>query len=358
MDFSILFQMRNKKYWWIDIIFYLAISLLIATIFSYIIFIVKNGMISSQIKEEEIKTQEVAKNFQKEHEKEVIAYQKKINDFETLLKNHEFASNIFSFMQAQTMPNVWFSQFGLDRKNRSVQLSGIADNMDAVSRQVDVLENDKHIKSIGSFTSSLGESARINFNLTLSLEDNIFVYLADISPSFFVSEPEVTVSSEEEKAEAEQASSTPEETSNQEITSDQIEKMITSFVIFADPEIVGEIDQQNYLINLAVPFGTDVTKLVPKITFSPDTTIQPENFVPQDFTNPVIYKITAQDGSTQNYQVIVNIAPPPPPEKSNTAIKIIIITSVIAAIMVVIVAVLVFIKRRKNQNQPNNFVKT
>lgn len=132
MDFSVIFQLRTKKFWWMDVIFYFAVSLLIATVLCYLIFLVKDGMIKSQISEETSALHMVGTDEQKQHETEVIRYQKKIGDFSMLLKNHEFASNVFAFMQAQTMPNVWFDQFNLDEKNNAVQLSGESDDVDSL----------------------------------------------------------------------------------------------------------------------------------------------------------------------------------------------------------------------------------
>ena len=38
MDLSAIFQIRTKKFWWMDVIFYFVISLLVATVFCYGIF--------------------------------------------------------------------------------------------------------------------------------------------------------------------------------------------------------------------------------------------------------------------------------------------------------------------------------
>ncbi|MCW8965830.1 MAG: hypothetical protein OQK82_03960 [Candidatus Pacearchaeota archaeon] len=56
---------------------------------------------------------------------------------------------------------------------------------------------------------------------------------------------------------------------------------------------------------LTVPDGADVTALVPTITTSPDSSISPASGVVQDFTNPVIYTVTAEDSSTQDYVISV-----------------------------------------------------
>ncbi len=85
------------------------------------------------------------------------------------------------------------------------------------------------------------------------------------------------------------------------------EKSITSFD-FDNPLAVGNINETNHTITLAVPPDTDVTKLSPTIEISNNATISPQSNSPQDFTNPVSYLVTAQDGSTQNYIVTVNVA--------------------------------------------------
>jgi hypothetical protein len=59
-------------------------------------------------------------------------------------------------------------------------------------------------------------------------------------------------------------------------------------------------------ITVAVPYGTDVTNLIPVIDHT-GKAISPDAGTPQDFTNPVIYTVTAEDGSTQSYTVTVTV---------------------------------------------------
>jgi len=56
-----------------------------------------------------------------------------------------------------------------------------------------------------------------------------------------------------------------------------------------------------------VPQGTDVTSLAPSYTVSRFATGTPASGSKQDFTNPVTYTVTAQDGSTQDYTVKVTV---------------------------------------------------
>lgn len=298
MDFSVIFQLRNKKFWWMDVIFYFAISLLVATVFSYLIFLVKNGMTKNDIKDEILALQTVGTDSQKEQEKVVVNYQQKVNDFVKLFKNHEFASNVFAFMEKQTMPNIWFKQFALDEKNRGVQLSGEADSMDALSRQVATFEKNEYVKSVGALNSSLGESARIEFNFNLSLDPNIFSYIANMS-LVAVTPPDVEP----------EVQTTPAENSNTNSQSPSSEKLISAFYFLQPTQVNGVVDEKAFTVILEVPFGTDITNLMPSIIISSNATVFPESGSQQDFTNPVIYKITAQDGSTQDYTVTVSVLP-------------------------------------------------
>ena len=58
-------------------------------------------------------------------------------------------------------------------------------------------------------------------------------------------------------------------------------------------------------ITLTVPLSQSVTSLAPTFTLSPFATLSPASGSAHDFTNPVTYTVTAQDGSTQLYTVAV-----------------------------------------------------
>jgi cytoskeletal protein RodZ len=92
-------------------------------------------------------------------------------------------------------------------------------------------------------------------------------------------------------------------------TTQSSEKSISSFTLSGlNPVVNGTIDNTNYTVSLTVPTGTDLTTLVPTISVSDSATVSPVSDVAQDFTNPVTYTVTAQDGSTQNYTVTVTAA--------------------------------------------------
>jgi hypothetical protein len=84
------------------------------------------------------------------------------------------------------------------------------------------------------------------------------------------------------------------------------QKAITSFN-FENPAAVGVITESTHLIAITVPYGTDVIVLIPTITYTGES-VSPASGVAQDFTNPVVYTVTAETGSTQDYTVTVTIS--------------------------------------------------
>ena len=179
MNFRAIFQLKDKKFWWVDIVFYFVISMLIAVVFCYAIFIIKNNIQRNQIKEEEVKIEAIASEQQKVDEEEVILYKKKIGDFADLLENHEFLSQAFIFMENHTRPDVWFKNMNIDKTNRKLLVAGETDSMEALSRQVAVFEKDGYVEKIDLLNSTLSDSARINFNLSLILNPEIFSYVPE-----------------------------------------------------------------------------------------------------------------------------------------------------------------------------------
>jgi len=82
-------------------------------------------------------------------------------------------------------------------------------------------------------------------------------------------------------------------------------------ILVASSTIPGVVDEIAHTISLTVPFGTDVSALVPTIVVSALATSSPASLAAQDFTSPVVYTVTAEDGLTQVYVVSIVVEAPP-----------------------------------------------
>jgi hypothetical protein len=91
-------------------------------------------------------------------------------------------------------------------------------------------------------------------------------------------------------------------------------KAITEFSVAAGGSAVaGTIDETGKTIAITVPFGTNVTTLVSTFTSTGasvkvGTTLEVSGTTMVDFSSPVMYVVTAADGTTATYTVTVTVA--------------------------------------------------
>jgi hypothetical protein len=83
------------------------------------------------------------------------------------------------------------------------------------------------------------------------------------------------------------------------------EKEIISYTV---PNQIGESEKSGRTIRIEVPFGTDLSSIVPEIIISPDASILPVSGEAVDFTIDgfVTYTVTAEDGSTAQWTIYVS----------------------------------------------------
>ncbi|UOB19145.1 leucine-rich repeat domain-containing protein [Abyssalbus ytuae] len=91
-------------------------------------------------------------------------------------------------------------------------------------------------------------------------------------------------------------------------------KQILSFVFKEEDntalneDVTAEINQEDKTITATVPFGTELTSLLPEVEVSEKAAVSPTGA--QDFSNEVTYTVTAENGTKATYKVIVNQAEP------------------------------------------------
>ena len=79
-------------------------------------------------------------------------------------------------------------------------------------------------------------------------------------------------------------------------------KAITSFTVDGKS---ATIDESAHTLSLTVPASANLASLSPTIEISAKASILPASGSTVDFTNPVTYTVTAEDGSTQAYEVTI-----------------------------------------------------
>ena len=75
-------------------------------------------------------------------------------------------------------------------------------------------------------------------------------------------------------------------------------------------EIVSNTESNTYFVNAVAEWNVDLTSIAPEITVSPAAEITPESGYARDFTSPVPYTVTAEDGTTSHIYSVTIINDP------------------------------------------------
>jgi hypothetical protein len=107
-------------------------------------------------------------------EKEIVTYQKKIEDLSILLNSHKQTSLFFETLEKSTLPGVYFSSLNLDLKDNLAILSGAAKDLSTLSRQLLVFENNSLIEKAEVSEIKFSEEGDIIFKVDLLFSPEIF----------------------------------------------------------------------------------------------------------------------------------------------------------------------------------------
>lgn len=177
------FEKTTKTAWWVDTIFYGAEAVLLVVVFLYLVLAAKVFFQDKKLGEIESKIASYGTSEQRAAEKQVFDHKDRIDNFANLLDHHKISSNVFNFLEANTLSNVWFSHFTFSQESADIKLAGEAQTMEAFSNQLQALESSpQYVKSINVIDSKVAPTGKVSFIINVSLYPAIFSSDASITP--------------------------------------------------------------------------------------------------------------------------------------------------------------------------------
>lgn len=167
-----------------NILLYAAFALCVVIIFWYVIFSFK-GTVENKKTALWVSRKAAISALPdaKAAEKKILDTQKKLADYRLVLANHRVVSHIFSFIEERTMPAVWFSNFDMSQQTHEVKLTGEAQDMATVSRQVKLFEESRHYVTSATIINTVTQPSRkVMFTMSIVFHPVVFTPL-------FVPEP-------------------------------------------------------------------------------------------------------------------------------------------------------------------------
>jgi len=158
---------------WLVILFYLSFVLLIFSIISY--FVLNSSFQKAQRSLKDLNGALISQETPEKAalKKEIINYQRKIEDFSQLVVEHSKTSEIFPLIEKNTHPQIWFSQFNLDAGDKTIDLLGQAASFESLGQQILIFKENEFINGVNLENVSISKTGEINFKLSLSLTREI-----------------------------------------------------------------------------------------------------------------------------------------------------------------------------------------
>jgi len=107
-------------------------------------------------------------------EKEIVGWEKKINDFSVLGNKHYFVSKFFAVIEENCHPRVWFSKLNLESTSNSFSVAGSTDNFASLGQQLIIFKGNPIFKSVTLSQVSINRNGQVEFGLNITLDPKIF----------------------------------------------------------------------------------------------------------------------------------------------------------------------------------------
>lgn len=174
-------NIKNKELWG-DVAFYIALAVAVCIAVFYGVLAFKVYFYNTKIAEIRDKTAMYSSSEEKANEEIAFNYKKKIDDFATLISNHRISSQVFSFMEDNTLAGVSFLGINMASNSNDIRLSGSAKDMETISRQFRIFETSKeYISNVSVLNTVISPLGTISFTMNFSFDPKIFTYAAPVA---------------------------------------------------------------------------------------------------------------------------------------------------------------------------------
>lgn len=121
---------------------------------------------------------------------EIIRKSKEIDIAKNILDNHKAVSNVFKFMEENTLNNNYFTSFSFGESakatnsegqnknlgNLNVTLNGVSKSYEDLAKQMEITKQSKDLNGFEFSGFKLEENGDISYNLNLMLKNSIIKY--------------------------------------------------------------------------------------------------------------------------------------------------------------------------------------
>ena len=173
-DLSEQFEPERRSVGWLWRLIFIPASILLFTVLIYAGLTFGYGpYLDSRIQEVEDEISQLATSVPKEDQEQFVRFYSQLINLESILKNHILVSKFFPFLEQITHQKVYYASASLKVPERSVKLTGFADNLTVLSEQLEIFSQSEEV-DLYTLEGGIEESKDlISFRVTLNLRKDL-----------------------------------------------------------------------------------------------------------------------------------------------------------------------------------------
>lgn len=158
---------------WLNVVFYILFILFVATIVS--LFLLNSSLNKSLKSFEELESILAEGDTEEEInlEKDILASQKRLQNFSFLANQHLSISKSFTTIESFTHPEVQFLDFDLNSRTGALSLRGETESFKTLGQQMLILKDKELVTSHQLDTASINKDGKIDFSLSITLSQKL-----------------------------------------------------------------------------------------------------------------------------------------------------------------------------------------
>ncbi|MBI4134864.1 MAG: hypothetical protein HY471_02010 [Candidatus Sungbacteria bacterium] len=159
-----------------DFLFTVGLVVMIGAVLASLGAFVYGRMASSnaEVLKEEVKKLEV--DLEPKLLDQILALDQKLRSIREVLESHVVSSNIFYFLEKNTLPQVRFLIFTYSADQRRLELTGQAASYGTLAEQVRILEALDEVETVDFGGLSINEKGILNFKMTVIVSPSLTKY--------------------------------------------------------------------------------------------------------------------------------------------------------------------------------------
>jgi len=147
-------------------VFFISIAVYVGILYGY------KPYLEKQVADLDNQIKTYSQQIPPEEQTKLVSFYSQIANLQSILASHVISSQLFDWLEKNTVPTIYYSKLDLLSSSNQLNLSGYSKTVDDFSRQMILFQNDPLIERIAINSVTAGANNLWQFDITLFLKKN------------------------------------------------------------------------------------------------------------------------------------------------------------------------------------------